>query len=109
MADVFHDNATRHRYEMEVDGHVAFVRYARKPGVITFIHTEVPEGLAGRGIGSKLARRALEAARAEGLKVVPVCPFIAAWMKRHPEFDDLWAKPEVPQAHGGAPDASRTT
>jgi hypothetical protein len=57
--------------------------------VISFIHTEVPKALAGKGIGSRLARHVLEAARAEGLKVVPVCPFIAAWMKRHPEYDDL--------------------
>ncbi|HMN84800.1 MAG TPA: GNAT family N-acetyltransferase [Bauldia sp.] len=51
----------------------------------------MPEALAGRGIGGKIARLVLDAARAEGIKVVPVCPFIAAWMKKHPEYDDLRA------------------
>jgi predicted GNAT family acetyltransferase len=91
MDDDFRDNTTLHRYELAVDGHIAFVRYTRKPGVITFVHTEVPEALAGRGIGGKIARLVLDAARADGVKVVPVCPFIAAWMKKHPEYDDLRA------------------
>jgi hypothetical protein len=86
---VIRDNPSRHRYETEVDGHVAYVVYRRESGVITFVHTEVPKELSGRGVGSALARHVLEAARAEGLKVVPMCPFIAAWMKKHPEFDDL--------------------
>ncbi len=83
------DNAALRRYELDVDGFTAFVRYRRTPGAIRFIHTEVPEGLAGKGVGSSLARHVLDAARAEALHVVPVCPFIAAWMKKHPEYDDL--------------------
>ena len=89
MSPVIRDNPAHHRYEAEIDGHLAYVVYRREPGVITFVHTEVPKELAGRGVGSALARHVLEAARAEGVKVVPVCPFIAAWMKKHPEFDDL--------------------
>jgi hypothetical protein len=89
MSPVIRDNPSRHCYEAEIDGHLAYVVYRREPGVITFVHTEVPKELAGRGVGSALARHVLEAARAEGLKVVPMCPFIAAWMKKHPEFDDL--------------------
>ena len=92
MDPEIHDNPERHRYELVVDGSTAFVRYRRSPGVIRFIHTEVPEALAGRGIASRLARHVLEAARADGLRVVPICPFIAAWMKKHPEFDDLRAE-----------------
>jgi uncharacterized protein len=90
MAEVT-NNPDRHRYELEVDGHVAFTTYRLSPGVITFIHTEVPKELGGRGIGTRLARGVLDAARAAGLKVVAKCPFIAAFMKRHPEFDDLKA------------------
>lgn len=89
MTETFRDNAPLHRFELEVDGHIAFVRYTRQPGVVTLVHTEVPEALGGRGLGGRLARLVLEAVRAEGAKVVPVCPFIAAWMKKHPEFDDL--------------------
>jgi predicted GNAT family acetyltransferase len=95
MAPQVRDNASLHRYELEVDGFTAFVRYRRTPDAIRFIHTEVPEGLAGKGIGSRLARHVLDAARAEGLHVVPVCPFIAAWMKKHPEYDDLLVSAEA--------------
>lgn len=85
------ENGARHRYELEIEGHIAFVLYKREPGVITFVHTEVPKELGGKGVGSRLAKHVLEAARADGVKVVPMCPFIAAWMKRHPEYDDLRA------------------
>lgn len=85
------DNAARHRYELAVDGTTAFVTYRRGAGKITFVHTEVPESLAGRGIGGRLARHVLDAARHDGLTVVPLCPFIAAYMERHPEYDDLRA------------------
>jgi predicted GNAT family acetyltransferase len=89
MDPEIHDNPAHHRYELAVDGLTAYVLYRREPGVITFIHTEVPKALGGKGIGSRLARHVLDVARAEGLHVVPVCPFIAAWMKGHPDYDDL--------------------
>jgi predicted GNAT family acetyltransferase len=57
--------------------------------VITLTHTEVPPTLRGQGIASRLTRGVLEAARAQGLKVVPRCSFVAAFMGRHPEFNDL--------------------
>jgi predicted GNAT family acetyltransferase len=57
--------------------------------VITFTHTEVPAEISGHGVGSQLVRGALEAARAQGLKVVPKCPFVAAYMAKHAEFNDL--------------------
>jgi len=85
------DVPERHRYELTIDGMTAFVRYRRSPGQIRFIHTDVPEGLAGRGVGSRLARHVLDAARNDGVRVVPICPFIAAWMAKHPEYDDLTA------------------
>ena len=88
------DIPERHRYELVIDGLTAFVRYRRTADTIRLIHTEVPEGLAGRGVGSRLARRVLDAARADGVGVVPICPFIAAWMKKHPEYDDLRVTPD---------------
>jgi len=91
MSDDVHDNAALHRYEMTVDGHTAFIRYRREPGVVTLIHTEVPAELGGRGIGKVLVQATLDLIRASGEKVVPVCPFVAAWMKRHAEYDDLRA------------------
>ena len=92
MTPVVRDNPDMHRFELEVDGVVAFSVYRRKPGVVTFVHTEVPAALEGRGVGSKLAQGALEMVRARGEKVIADCPFIAAYIKRHPEFQDLLTK-----------------
>jgi predicted GNAT family acetyltransferase len=91
MPNPIRDNSARHRFEMEVDGHVAVAQYSLEPGVITFIHTEVPSALSGRGVGSALARGALEQVRAKGLKVIAQCPFIKAFMDKHTEFNDLTA------------------
>jgi predicted GNAT family acetyltransferase len=63
--------------------------YSLAPGVMTLTHTEVPAALQGRGIGSRLVRGTLEAARAQGLTVVPRCSFVSAYLSRHPEFNDL--------------------
>ena len=67
----------------------AVAYYRLEPGVITFTHTEVPAALWGQGIGSRLIRGALEAARADGLKVVARCSFVSAYLRKHPEFNDM--------------------
>ena len=85
------DNPKKHQFELIVDGHTALAAYRLKPGVITFIHTEVPKELGGRGIGGQLAKGALDQVRERGLKVVPICPFIKAYIKKHPEYQDLLA------------------
>jgi uncharacterized protein len=82
MTDVISNNAAQHRFELEVEGHIA------AGDVITFEHTEVPAELGGKGIGSKLVKGALDQVRAEGLKVVAQCPFVKGWIgrtsNRHP-------------------------
>lgn len=85
------DNQDQNRFEAHVDGQLAgFAEYVRKPGRITFTHTEV--SLEGQGVGSALARQALDAVRAEGgTTVVPVCPFIKGWIEKHPDYQDLLA------------------
>ena len=83
------NNTQLSRFELDADGRTAVSYYKLAPGVITFTHTEVPQELSGRGIGSRLARGALEAARAQGLKVVATCPFVSAYIAKHPEFGDL--------------------
>lgn len=85
------DARQRHRFELEADGHVAFSTYERSGGTITIQHTEVPKELGGRGIGTNLARGMLELIRAEGLKVKPLCPFVKAYIGKHPEYSDLMA------------------
>ena len=91
MPAAVRDNPARHRYELEVDGHVAFAEYGLAAGVITFIHTEVPKALGGKGVGSALARGALEDVRRRGLRVVAQCPFIKGFIDKHAEFSDLLA------------------
>ena len=91
MSGTVRDNAARKRFELETDGHTAYLYYRLEPGMITLVHTEVPPALGGRGVGSTLVRGALEAIRARGLKVVVTCPFVAAYMRKHPEFNDLVA------------------
>ncbi|WP_448204642.1 GNAT family N-acetyltransferase [Azospirillum sp. sgz302134] len=87
------NNAAMKRYELTVNGATAFVTYALSEGRIALLHTEVPESLSGQGIGSALARGALDDARASGRKVVPHCTFMAGYIKRHPEYQDLVAEP----------------
>ena len=78
------------RFEIRVGGELAgFVTYRRHPDYIVFVHTEIFDKWEGHGLGSKLARAALDWARAEGLRVVPRCPFIAAYIKGHAEYADL--------------------
>jgi predicted GNAT family acetyltransferase len=88
MSDVI-DNKAHHRFELEVEGHLAQSFYKRDGNVITFIHTEVPPELGGKGVGSRLIQGALDQVRAAGLKVVPQCPFVKAWIGKHPEYRDL--------------------
>ena len=83
------DNPQANRFEAVVDGHTAVAMYETAPGIITFTHTRVPESLRGKGIANELAKTALAAARERGLQVVPKCTFFAAYMKRHPETQDL--------------------
>jgi predicted GNAT family acetyltransferase len=84
------DNTQKHRFEIDLgDGSLAFAAYALHPGKIIFTHTEVPPAHEGHGIGTELVRFALASVRARELKVVPVCPFFAAYMIKHPEEQDL--------------------
>jgi 4-aminobutyrate aminotransferase len=90
------DNPGDSRYEARMaDGRTAgFAAYKRSPdaGVITFTHTEVDDAFEGQGIGSTLVRAALDRSREAGLKVRPVCPFVDAWISRHPDYQDLLAE-----------------
>ena len=88
------DNPAESRYEAIVDGRLSKVQYMLTGEHITFTHTEVPVELEGRGVASQLARYALDDARRRGLRVIPVCPFVSAYIRRHPEYSDLvfWSR-----------------
>ena len=86
------DNPGLSRYEMDVAGGVAFIRYRRTGDVVTLIHAEVPAALRGHGLGSRMTRATLELIRARRDRVIARCRFVAAYLDRHPEFDDLRAE-----------------
>ena len=83
------NNTQRQQFQVSVDGELASLEYRLHEGRIVLMHTEVPDKLGGRGIGSALAVYALEYARAQHLPVKVYCPFVQAYLKRHPEYADL--------------------
>lgn len=90
MPNTFRNNKSKNRFELEIDDHLAFVDYEElSPGSIALLHTEVPKELAGRGVGSILAKAVLENVRTHGIKVDPRCEFLAGYIKKHPEFAAL--------------------
>ncbi|MBN2385716.1 MAG: N-acetyltransferase [Anaerolineales bacterium] len=80
------------RFEIESEGLLAVLEYQLHDSEIVFTHTSVPEALGGQGLGSRLAAAGLAYARAQGLSVVPLCSFVAAYIQRHPEEQDLLAE-----------------
>jgi len=82
-------NAAARRFELSIDGQTAFSKYLRAGSKIVVEHTEVPVNLEGQGVASRIVRAALDFARDEKLSVIPLCPFTAAFIRRHPEFQDL--------------------
>ncbi len=86
----FRDDSENHQYLAEQDGEIAGLAvYHIRGDRYLFVHTEVKEEFEGRGIGTELARHALDDVRSKGKLIVPVCPFIAAWLKRHPDYQDM--------------------
>jgi len=84
------DVPERHRFEAVLDGElVGFAAYQKTDELIVFTHTEVDSSLEGQGVGGALVREALDHVRELGLRVLPICPFVQAWMLRHPEYTDL--------------------
>ena len=82
-------NAAAKRFEIAIDGKVAFSKYLLAGGMIVIEHTEVPVELEGKGIAGRIVRTALDYARAQKLKVMPLCPFTAGFIHKHPEYQDL--------------------
>jgi hypothetical protein len=91
MAALIRDNTARSRFELEADGVTVFMNYRLNGNVISLDHTETPVAARGRGLASRLVQGVLDEARARGLKIVPRCPFVVAYVARHPEYRDLVA------------------
>jgi hypothetical protein len=91
MSAVSHDPA-RGRFEIRTDAGIGLLTYLRHGEVLEMVHTEVPDASEGKGYGAALAEAALDFARREGAKVIPSCPFVAAYIERHPSYGDLVAR-----------------
>lgn len=90
MAITISDNEDQTRFELRLDGELAgFLLYRRHPAVITLVHTEIFPSFEGRGLASQLIGSALDTARERGLEVLPVCPFVQDFIRKHPDYLDL--------------------
>lgn len=85
------DNKAQNRFELDVDGAIAFADYRVTPSAVIITHTETPRALRGRGIASELIKGSLELIRADGRKVIAGCGFVVDYLQRNPEFADLTA------------------
>src|SRR6266478_868637 len=88
-AALVRDNRAQNRFELDVEGALAFANYRLTPGAVIITHTETPRALRGRGIASELVQGALQLIRADRLKVVAGCGFVVDYLRKHPEFADL--------------------
>ena len=84
------NNESKHRFEINLDEGTVFILYTKQgENVYNLYHTEVPPQFAGKGVGSALAKGTLEYIKAEGKQIIPTCPFVAAYLKKHPEYQEL--------------------
>ena len=83
------DNTGLHRFELRVEGDTALLIYSKTGSLLRLIHTEVPGALRGKGVGSKLVGGVLQLARRDNLSIVPSCPFVIDYLKRHPEYTSI--------------------
>ncbi|MFK7933429.1 MAG: GNAT family N-acetyltransferase [Saprospiraceae bacterium] len=86
------ENVERKRYEFHIDEHVPFIEYIKVKGKIFLTHTEVPKELNGKGIGSAIVKAVFEDIKKQDLTLIPLCPFVAGYIKRHPEWKSLVLK-----------------
>ena len=84
-------NEDLQRFELDIDGSLALIEYTEKPGVIALIHTEVDPSLEGKGAGTAIVEKTLEYIEENNLKLIPLCPFVASYLKRHPDWQRIVA------------------
>lgn len=85
-------NDERKRFELEAEGHIAFIEFLiDKDHVMYLTHTEVPKALEGKGVGKNIVEQTLNYLKDNNFKLAPLCPFVAAYLKRHPEWKDILA------------------
>jgi len=82
-------NVEAHQLQLIIDGHIALIEYKLSDGILKLIHTEVPPELEGKGVGSAIVLKALNYAKENNYKIIPICPFVQAYLKRHKEWNDI--------------------
>jgi len=88
---VLKDNTDRKQFELSVEGFTARIEYMIMSNKIFLTHTEVPRELEGKGVGSKIVKLAFEEIEKQGLKLIPLCPFVAKYLTKHPEWKKILA------------------
>ena len=83
------------RFEMEIDGHLAFINFGEYSSHLALVHTESPQALAGRGAGSAIVEKTLQWSKDNGYSILPYCPFIFTFIKRHQEWKEI-VDPDFP-------------
>lgn len=83
------NNESIHNFEMTIDGHRSFIDYRINGGKVHLIHTEVPKELEGKGVAALLVQKTFEYLEERGLKIVPICPYVQHFLKRHPEWNRI--------------------
>lgn len=91
MSSTVSDNHAQHRFELQLEGGVVFVDYERREDQLILTHVETPSALRGQGAAGQLMQGVADLARAQSLKVTPVCSYAAAWFDKHPSYQDLLA------------------
>ncbi len=91
QAPAFADNTDRGRFELTEDGHISFAAYRKAGDVVTISHVETPTEARGTGAAGRLMGEVVEYARAQNLKIVPVCSYAVAWFRRHPDAHEVLA------------------
>src|ERR1700688_1889321 len=84
-------NDALHHLELEIEGNIAFIDYKLLRDTLFLIHTEVPPGLKGKGLGSAIVQKALQYAKDNNYKIVPICPFVQSYLERHKEWNEIVA------------------
>jgi hypothetical protein len=91
MSNAVVDNAAQNRFELVEEGVTTFADYSRRGDALVIPHVETPVAARGKGAAGRLMAGIVDHARAQGARIVPICPYAAAWLKRHPEHHDLIA------------------
>lgn len=92
MSNPVRDNPDLSRYELEVDGQIVFANYKRRDGTLVITHVEAPVPLRGTGASHRLMQGLMDTVRQDGMKVIPLCGFASAWIRRHKAYADLLAE-----------------